>query len=79
MTQLDLYYKPTCPFCVKVMQVIEQVNLEITMHDISEDHKDRETLLKVGGKGQVPCLFIDGKPMYESSHIIDYLKTSEAQ
>ena len=59
------------------MQVIEQMHLDIEMHDTSKDHNDRETLLKVGGKGQVPCLFIDGRPMYESSHIIDYLQTNK--
>ncbi|MDU3117838.1 MAG: glutathione S-transferase N-terminal domain-containing protein, partial [Finegoldia magna] len=26
-----------------------------------------------GGQDQVPCLFIDGKPMYESMDIIKFL------
>ena len=74
MAQLDLYYLPNCPFCKKVMKVMEQIHIDVNMHDISADPKDRDTLVKVGGKGQVPCLFIDGKPMYESSHIIEFLE-----
>ena len=27
-----------------------------------------------GGKRQVPCLFIDGKPLYESSDIIAWFE-----
>jgi glutaredoxin len=28
----------------------------------------------VGGKHQVPCLFIDGDPMYESDDIVAWMK-----
>jgi len=31
-------------------------------------------LIKVGGKQQVPCLFIDSVPMYESDEIVAWLK-----
>ncbi|MBS4843870.1 MAG: glutathione S-transferase domain-containing protein, partial [Collinsella sp.] len=31
-------------------------------------------LIAVGGKRQVPCLFIDGKPLYESSDIIAWVQ-----
>ena len=33
-----------------------------------------DELVRVGGKMQVPCLFIDGNPMYESLDIIQWLK-----
>jgi glutathione S-transferase len=35
---------------------------------------NRETLIAVGGSRQVPCLFIDGAPLYESGDIIEYLR-----
>ena len=35
--------------------------------------EDRKTLIEVGGMEQVPCLFIDGKPLYESLDIIAWL------
>lgn len=74
MPKLELYYKPTCPYCMKVIRFLEKNELDIPLINIDEDNKHRETLESVGGKVQVPCLFIDGKPMYESSDIIAYLK-----
>lgn len=32
------------------------------------------TMRDMGGKRQVPCLFIDGKPLYESSDIIAWFE-----
>ena len=34
-----------------------------------EEPEAARTLHAVGGKVQVPCLFIDGEPMYESADI----------
>ena len=44
------------------------------MKDISEDSKALEELTHLGGKAQVPCLFINGVPLYGSKDIIDYIK-----
>jgi glutathione S-transferase len=38
------------------------------------DPQHRSDLIEIGGKNQVPCLVVDGKPMYESEDIIAYLK-----
>lgn len=74
MPKLELYIKPTCPYCMKVIRFLEKNNLDIELLNIDEDNAHREKLQEVGGSIQVPCLFIDGKPMYESSDIIEYLK-----
>ncbi len=72
--KLDLYKFDTCPFCQRVMHTIQSQNrTDITFHDIHQNEEDRQTLIEVGGMEQVPCLFIDGKPMYESSDIIAWL------
>lgn len=70
---LELYFMPTCPYCRKVMKFMDSQGITMPMHDITADRKDRENLERVGGKVQVPCLFIDGKPLYESDDIIAYL------
>lgn len=72
--KLDLYMKPTCPFCHRVMDVVEGLDAPVEVHDISADAAARETLVRVGGKQQVPCLFIDGEPLYESADIIAWLR-----
>lgn len=74
MTNLKLYYKKVCPFSQKVLRAIEDNNLKnIELREITEVEQYREELVNIGGKEQVPCLFIDDKPMYESDDIINYL------
>lgn len=73
-TTYELYIMKTCPFCRKVIRYMYQHGIEIPLRDINEDAEARATLERVGGKVQVPCLFIDGTPMYESDEIIAYLE-----
>ncbi|QOY60642.1 glutaredoxin family protein [Thermophilibacter immobilis] len=75
---LVLYMKPSCPYCRRVMSYMEKSHIELPERDISRDPSAREELVRVGGKGQVPCLFIDGEPLYESADIIGYLAAHEA-
>ena len=72
---LKLYMFETCPFCQKVIREIESNGrTDIEFHNIRQSEEDRLELIKVGGKQQVPCLFIDGVPMYESDDIVAWLK-----
>lgn len=72
--ELELFMKPTCPYCIKVMNFMSENNITIPLRDIVADESAAETLVAVGGKRQVPCLFIDGKPLYESGDIIKWLR-----
>lgn len=74
MPKLVLYYMPSCPYCQKVLRYMESNNIEIPLKNIREDSAIREELITIGGKGQVPCLVIDRKAMYESDDIIEWLK-----
>ena len=72
--KLELFKMDTCPFCRKVFRAIEQMGrTDIEMHDINRIAEDRERLVREGGKLQVPCLFIDGRPLYESDDIVKWL------
>ena len=72
---LKLYMFETCPFCQKVIREIKSSGrTDIEFHNIRQSKEDRHELIKVGGKQQVPCLFIDGVPMYESDDIVAWLK-----
>ena len=75
----ELFVKTTCPYCQKVLRYLEGAGIELPLLDIRRDPAVRERLVEVGGKAQVPCLFIDGTPMYESDDIIAYLKEHIAQ
>lgn len=72
-TSYEFYYMPSCPFCRKVLNFMDAHGVELPLRDITSEPDARETLEKVGGKVQVPCLFIDGKPLYESDDIISYI------
>lgn len=48
--------------------------MTIPERNISTDTEAEQALIAIGGKRQVPCLFIDGKPLYESSDIIAWIQ-----
>lgn len=78
---LTLYYKPTCPFCERVLQMAENLKVELDLKDVSEDETALAELLEKGGKQQVPFLVDTERDvsMYESSDIIDYMREHGAK
>ncbi|MCP5510202.1 MAG: glutaredoxin [Chlamydiales bacterium] len=74
LATLSLYFKPSCPYSQKVIHYLETSGHKVEYINIAENTEERKTLVKTGGKPQVPCLFIDGKPLYESSDIIAWLE-----
>lgn len=67
---LELYVMTGCPYCIKVERFLKDNGISIPQRNITTDRKAEQNLIAVGGKRQVPCLFIDGAPLYESSDII---------
>ncbi len=75
--KLELYKFDSCPYCQRVLRYLaESGRTDVELHDIRESAEDQERLIRDGGIDQVPCLFIDGKPMYESLDIIEWLKAN---
>jgi glutaredoxin len=74
--KLELYYFEQCPYCQIVLSAIKSSGLEdkITYFDTRKDQKNREKLVSDTGRGTVPCLYIDGKPMHESRDIAHWLQ-----
>ncbi len=71
---LELFKFDTCPYCRKVMNYIASTGRkDIIYRDIMRSKTAEQRLIQEGGKRQVPCLFIDGKPLYESDDIIAWL------
>lgn len=73
---LTLYMKPTCPFCRRVVAVIERLDLEVEMKDIEAEPALAQELEARGGKRMVPYL-VDTKAdveMYESDDIVMHLQ-----
>jgi glutaredoxin 3 len=51
-----LYYKPSCPFCQRVLQMATTFGVTFELKDISEDESLAEELVARGGKRMVPYL-----------------------
>ena len=68
-----LYYKKSCPFCVKVLRFMEANDITMDKRDTLQPGNEQD-LIRVGGKKQVPCLVVGGDPMLESDAIIAYLE-----
>lgn len=71
-----MFFRPDCPFCLKVIDYFGMNCISVDLRDINDEANANE-LVKVGGKRQVPCLFIDGKPLYESSDIIAWFEKNK--
>ena len=67
-----LYFKQTCPFCLKVLDYMKANDIQMDMRD-TLNAENREELMRINGTTQVPCLVVDGNPMLESNDIIAYL------
>jgi glutaredoxin 3 len=74
MAELVLYQSDWCPYCRKVTSYLKSRNIEIPIKDSSEDPQAAEELRAMTGRGQVPCLSIDGAPLLESSDIIQWFE-----
>ncbi len=77
-TKLELYYYDSCPYCQVVMSAIKKLKIKVEYTNIHQDSTALTKLTKDTGRKTVPCLYIDGKPMHESSEIIEWLKDNAA-
>ncbi len=75
---LKIYEMHACPFCVKVRREVKRLGLNIIRADVKRQADEMTTLVKEGGKFQVPCLRIEQNQqitwLYESDEIIKFLR-----
>ena len=79
--RLALYHIDSCPFCIRVRRVIDELGLDVELRDIYGDKRHREELREARGRTTVPVLRItsaDGEDrwMPESADIIRYLQAT---
>ena len=61
MPERVFYYKPTCPFCQKVLNFMKIKGISLPLKNVDEHQEGRKELMEIGGKAQVPCLFLADK------------------
>jgi glutaredoxin len=73
-----LYHFPSCPYCGRVRDFLDEAGIDIEMRNIHADPQALHDLRTGGGSTTVPCLRIrrEGQEewMYESLDIIEYLR-----
>ena len=72
--ELALYAYDACPYCQRVYRVMAELELDIEKRDTLRDPARRAELRAQTGRTQVPCLFIDGQPLFESADIVAWLR-----
>lgn len=71
---LALYKYDACPYCRRVLSAVQRLGLEVEMRDTMRSATHRADLRSTTGRTTVPCLFIDGTPLFESRDIIAWLE-----
>jgi glutathione S-transferase len=81
MAHLELYELPGCPYCAKVTNKMEKLDLEYESHEVPRSHGERTEVREVSGQSRVPVLVdrehgVEGMP--ESDDIVAYLERTYA-
>lgn len=72
---ITLYVKTGCQYCARVLQVVDELHVPVTLKNVA-DPGVAEELIALGGKKQEPFLIDDetGTLLYEADVIEDYLR-----
>lgn len=72
---LALYHYEGCPYCDRVRRRLASLPpIELELRDVLAEPAHRRALLERTGRTQVPCLFVDGEPLFESADILAWLE-----
>jgi len=74
--QITLYRLQACPFCERVVRVLEEFDLAYQSRYVEPMHSARNVVKRVSGARSVPAI-VDhetGVTMSESANIVEYLE-----
>ncbi|NEU58521.1 glutathione S-transferase N-terminal domain-containing protein [Halorussus sp. MSC15.2] len=76
MANLELYELDGCPYCAKVVDKLDELDLDYESHMVPSAHSERDEVEEVSGQTGVPVLVdkengVEGMP--ESDDIVEYL------
>lgn len=61
MAQVEMYTRPTCPFCTGARRLLESKDQEWTEVDLASEPERREEMIRRAGCHTVPQIWIDGR------------------
>lgn len=74
---LELYYAPYCHHSQRVIEYINAQKIKLKLVNVANDDVAKKNLKEKGGQMMVPCLFIDGRPLYDDEEIIQWLQKNQ--
>ena len=72
---ITLYRLQACPFCERVVRVLDDLGLPYRSRFVGAMHSERDAVKRVSGSRTVPAIVDEatGVTMSESANIVDYL------
>lgn len=61
MKNVKVYSTPTCPFCIKTKQFLDEKGIKYENIDVSTDQAAAQEMVSKSGQMGVPVLDIEGK------------------
>ena len=61
MAAIEMYMKPTCPFCMGARRLLESKGQSWDEVDIAAQPERREEMVRRSGRTTVPQIWIDGR------------------
>ena len=62
MAAIDIYIKPTCPYCLRAQALLKKKGVAFQVIDINKEPERRpEMIERAGGRSTGPQIFIDGR------------------
>jgi glutathione S-transferase len=73
---ITLYRLQACPYCERVVRVLNDLELEYDSRFVEARHSRRDVVKRVSGKRTVPAIVDEntGVTMSESANIVEYLE-----
>ena len=75
---ITLYRLQACPFCERVVRVLDEYDLDYRSRFVEPMHSDRNVVQRLSGKRTVPAIVDEstGVTVSESADIVDYLEST---
>lgn len=77
MKDVKLYSSNICTRCDELKKYLKEKDIEINTIDVTKDIKLQVEIYKLGGKAEVPMLYVEGKAIYDLEKIKDWLQENK--
>ena len=61
MPDVKIYSTPTCPYCIRTKNYLNEKGISFTNIDVSADEQGLQEMIKLSGQMGVPVVIIDGE------------------